>query len=125
VATRLRRDSLRSASPKDIAVLILESEDGLPRIERQVLAEIASQIEEGNATRAFSGFVITGTEQAFAVGADISEIARLTPSEAHDFSREGQRVMRLVVSRSCRPLLWMRWLDPLRLCMDTNYGTSS
>jgi enoyl-CoA hydratase len=96
VATRLRRDSLRSASPKDIAVLILESEDGLPRIERQVLAEIASQIEEGNATRAFSGFVITGTEQAFAVGADISEIARLTPSEAHDFSREGQRVMRLV-----------------------------
>ena len=104
MATRLRRSYLRSTQQSEIVVLALESEDGLPRVERQILAEIASQIEQLAATRAFSGCVITGTEQAFAVGADIAELARLTPVEAHEFSREGQRVMRLV-ERSRVPVI--------------------
>jgi enoyl-CoA hydratase len=40
-----------------------------------------------------AGCLITGTEKAFAVGADISELSRLTPAEAYEFSREGQRVL--------------------------------
>lgn len=95
MATRLRRSYLRSTPQNEIIVLTLESEDGLPRIEGRVLAELASQVEELATTRAVAGCVITGTERAFAVGADIAELARLTPADAYEFSREG-RVMRLV-----------------------------
>jgi enoyl-CoA hydratase len=98
------RTRLRCTPRERLLVLILESEDGLPRIERRVLAEIASAIEEVNATRAFSACVITGTERAFAVGAEISEIARLTAADAHEFSQEGQRVMR-IIERSRVPVV--------------------
>lgn len=104
MATRLRRNYLRSTQQNEIVVLTLESGDGLPRIERRVLAEIASQIEQLAVAHAFSGCVITGTERAFAVGADIGELARLTPAEAYEFAREGQRVMRLV-ERSRVPVI--------------------
>jgi enoyl-CoA hydratase len=36
--------------------------------------------------------VFTGTADAFASGADISELARLDPSQAHEFSRRGQQL---------------------------------
>ena len=104
MATRLRRSYLRSTQQNEIVVLTLASDDELPRIERRVLAEIASHIEQLAATRAVSGCVITGTERAFAVGADIGELAGLTPAEAHEFSREGKRVMRLV-ERSRVPVI--------------------
>lgn len=104
MATRLRRSYLRSTQQNEIVVLTLASDDELPRIERRVLAEIASHIEQLASNRAVAGCVITGTERAFAVGADIGELARLTPAEAHEFSREGQRVMRLV-ERSRVPVI--------------------
>ena len=77
----------------------LESDDGLPRLERGVLAGIDSQIRALAAAGEFDGCVgcvITGMERAFAVGAEIGELARLTPGEAHEFSREGQSVMRAI-----------------------------
>ena len=77
----------------------LESDDDLPRIERGILAEIESQVAQAArmaAVREYVGCVISGTERAFAVGAEISEIGRLTPAEAYEFSRQGQRVMRAI-----------------------------
>ena len=87
---------LRSTSQGRLHILKLESEDGLPRIERRVLAELGSEIEKLATTRRVTGCIIAGTERAFAVGADISELERLTPAEAHEFSREGQRVLRAI-----------------------------
>jgi enoyl-CoA hydratase len=95
---------LRSTSQGRLHILKLESEDGLPRIERRVLAELGSEIENLATTRHVTGCVIAGTERAFAVGADISELARLTPAEAHEFSREGQRVLR-AIERSRVPIV--------------------
>jgi enoyl-CoA hydratase/carnithine racemase len=95
---------LRSTSQDRLLILTLESAVGLPRIERRVLAEIACEMEKLAAATAFSRCVITGTERAFAVGAEISELGRLTAAEAHEFSREGQRVMRLV-ERSRVPVI--------------------
>lgn len=88
--------SLRCTVRERVLVLTLESDDGLPRIQRQILKEIGWRVEQLGSTREFSGCVIGGTERAFAVGADIAELARLTPAEAYEFSREGQRVMRLI-----------------------------
>ena len=95
---------LRSTSQGNLLILRLESEDDLPRIERTVLAEIDSQMTRLAATREFASCLITGTERAFAVGAEISAIARLTPVEAYKFSREGQRVLR-AMERSRVPIM--------------------
>ena len=51
-----------------------------------------------------SGIVITGTEKAFAAGAEISELASLTPLAAHEFSLFGQQVM-TQIERSPKPVI--------------------
>ena len=95
---------LRFTSQGKLLILRLESEDDLPRIERGILAEIDSQVARVAASRTCAGCVITGTERAFAVGAEIGEITRLTPMEAYEFSRAGQRVMR-AIERSRVPMV--------------------
>jgi len=52
----------------------------------------------------FSAAVITGGEVAFAAGAEIAEIARLTPTQAFEFSRRGQQVLGALAS-SAKPVV--------------------
>ncbi len=87
-----------------ILLITLESDDGFPRLERGILAEIEAQIVQLAEQRELAGAVISGTARAFAVGAEISEIANLTPAAAFEFSRCGQRVMR-AVANSTKPIL--------------------
>jgi enoyl-CoA hydratase len=87
-----------------ILLLTLESDDGFPRLERRILAEIEAQIVKLSEQREPAGAVITGTERAFAVGAEISELANLTPASAFEFARYGQRVMR-AVANSPKPVV--------------------
>jgi enoyl-CoA hydratase len=87
-----------------ILLLTLESDDGFPRLERRILAEIEAQIVKLSEQRELAGAVITGTERAFAVGAEISELASLTPALAFEFSRYGQSVMR-AVANSPKPVI--------------------
>jgi enoyl-CoA hydratase len=97
--------SLLSAAQHDgILVLTLGSDDGFPRLERRILAKIEEQIAQLSEQRELAGAVITGTERAFAVGAEISELASLTPALAFEFSRYGQSVMR-VVANSPKPVV--------------------
>ncbi len=93
------------AAPHDgILFLTLDSDDGPPRLTRTLLAELGSQIERLASTPEFVGCVITGSEKAFAVGADVNELAGLSPAEAFDFSREGQRVFR-AIEKSPKPVV--------------------
>ena len=95
---------LSVARHDDVLLLTLESVDGFPRLERGILAEIEAQIVQLAQQRELAGAVITGTERAFAVGAEISEIANLTAAAAFEFYRCGQRVMRAVVN-SPKPIV--------------------
>ena len=96
------------ATPNDgVLILTLESDDGLPRLERRVLGELRREIE-GLAARGFSGCVITGSKTAFAAGAEIGELARLTPDQAHEFSREGQAAFRAIERSSRRVIAAIR-----------------
>jgi enoyl-CoA hydratase len=88
----------------DVLLLTLESEDGFPRLERQILTEIEAQILKLAENREVVGAVITGTERAFAVGAEILEIANLTPASAFEFSSYGQSVMR-AIAHSPKPII--------------------
>jgi enoyl-CoA hydratase len=93
------------AAPHDgILLLTLESEDGLSRLDRGLLGELGTQVEGLAAAPEFVGCVITGSDRAFAVGADVNELARLSPAEAFEFSREGQRVFR-AIERSPKPIV--------------------
>jgi enoyl-CoA hydratase len=87
---------LLSESHGGVLFLTLDNEDGLPRLERGVRRQLESEIARLGAERAFAASIITGSERAFAVGADIGELARLTAAEAFEFSREGQRVFQAI-----------------------------
>lgn len=92
-------------APHDgILFLTLDGGDGLPRLTRSLLAELGLQIERLAATPEFVGCVITGSEEAFAVGADVNELARLSPAEAFEFSRAGQRAFR-AIEQSPKPIV--------------------
>lgn len=88
----------------NILLLTLDNEDGYPRLERIILTELVAGIFQLASAREFVGAVITGTDRAFAAGAEITEIARLTPAEAHEFARHGQSVMR-AIERSPKPII--------------------
>jgi enoyl-CoA hydratase len=95
---------LGSAVEDRVLLLTFDHGDGLPRIDRRVLAEIEGEFRRLARERRLNGCVLTGTERAFAVGANISEIAKLTPAEAHEFSRQGQRTCR-AIERSTAPVI--------------------
>jgi enoyl-CoA hydratase len=94
---------LSAARHEGILLLILESDDGFPRLERRILAEIEAQVAKLAGTHELAGAVITGTERAFA-GAEISELANLTPASAFEFARYGQSVMQ-TVANSPKPIV--------------------
>jgi enoyl-CoA hydratase len=58
-----------------------------------VLAAIEQAIAHLQASKELSGAVFTGTARAFASGAEIAELSRLTPVKAHEFARGGQRLL--------------------------------
>jgi enoyl-CoA hydratase len=87
-----------------ILLLTLESDDGFPRLEKSILAAIEAQAAKLAGTHELAGAVITGSERAFAVGAEISELANLTPTSAVEFARRGQSVMR-AVANSPKPII--------------------
>jgi enoyl-CoA hydratase len=88
----------------EVLLLTLDSDDGFPRIERAVLADLARQLDALAREPELTGCVIGGSERAFAAGAEIAELARLTPSEAYEFSRAGQDAFRRI-ERSGKPVI--------------------
>jgi enoyl-CoA hydratase len=95
---------LAATQSNSVLFLALESDEGYPRLERRILAEIAEQMDRLARARDVVGAVITGTERAFATGAEISELAKLTPSEAFKFAQFGQSVMN-GIAKSPRPVI--------------------
>ncbi len=81
---------------EDILLLTLDGDDGYPRLERAVLAAIEGEMRRLSDERALVGCVITGSERAFAAGAEISELAALGREEGFAFARRGQRAMNAV-----------------------------
>jgi enoyl-CoA hydratase len=97
VATRLV-----SKIQHDILLVTLESDDGYPRLERAVLDVLESEMVRLGDGSGLVGCVITGSERAFAAGAEISELAELGRSGGFAFARRGQRAMNAVAnSRKC------------------------
>lgn len=95
---------LSATACEDVLLLTLESDDGYPRLERAVMTALASEMTRLAETVEFGGTVITGSERAFAVGADIAELSQLQRTQGFEFSRRGQEVM-ATVARSRKPVV--------------------
>ncbi|SHJ05043.1 enoyl-CoA hydratase [Wenxinia saemankumensis] len=61
-----------------IATITLNRPDALNALNRQLLSEVGQALEEADASDKVRCIILTGSEKAFAAGADITEMADLT-----------------------------------------------
>ena len=66
----------------------------------EVLESLERIIDDGLASASVEKIVFTGTGNAFASGADLREIAALTPENAKEFSLRGQRLIAKIADAS-------------------------
>jgi enoyl-CoA hydratase len=95
---------LVATTREDILLLTLDDDDGYPRLERTVIAAVVNEMTRLAETVEFAGAVITGSERAFAVGADIAELSELQGTQGFEFSRHGQQVL-AIIARSRKPVV--------------------
>lgn len=95
---------LSASAREDVLLLTLESDDGYPRLRSAVMNALADEMRRLLGSPEFVGAVITGSERAFAVGADIAELAEVPAGEGFEFSRRGQEVM-ASIARGPKPVV--------------------
>lgn len=96
--------TLRFAWLGNIVLLQLEDPSGYPRLGRALVEQLLLQLDALEQTSQLAGIVLTGTPEAFAVGANLSEVSALDPLEALRFSALGQRLMRRI-ERYAKPVV--------------------
>ena len=80
-----------------IRTLTINRPDKLNALNRETIGELTLAFEQARHDDAVRVVVLAGTgEKAFVAGADISELATLTPIEARERARQGQALMRKV-----------------------------
>jgi len=78
----------------DVAVLTINRPAVLNALNRQTVAELFQAVREIGMDDKVRGAIITGAgPKAFAAGADIKELALMTPIEAQALSRQGHALM--------------------------------
>lgn len=77
-----------------LVLLRLQSADRTNRLTRGCILDLTQAIRELG--RVPCPLIIVGNQKFFSAGADLSEIAALTGSEAYEFSQMGQALMNLV-----------------------------
>jgi len=81
----------------EIATVTLHRPQKLNALNAQAIAELASCFHEIAKAEDIRAVILTGAgERAFAAGADIQELAALTPALARETARRGQRLMSLI-----------------------------
>jgi enoyl-CoA hydratase len=82
-----------------IAILTIDRPKALNALNQATLAEIHRALQDAADDSAVHGVIVTGAgDKAFVAGADITEIASVSPQQAHVFTRHGQAVFDFVES---------------------------
>ena len=80
-----------------IRTVTVDRPEKLNALSREVLGELEAAFAEAGADPALRCLIVTGAgEKAFIAGADIGELARLTPLEGREHARQGQSVVGLL-----------------------------
>ncbi len=77
-----------------IATITMNRPDKLNAINDALMGALGKAIDQVRARDDIAGAVLTGAGRAFVAGADIAELQRKTPIEAHAMSRRGQALFR-------------------------------
>lgn len=89
--------SLRNLLIEDrdgIRLITLNRPDKLNALNRDTIGELQAAFDEAAGSDAVRVVILTGAgPKAFVAGADISEMSGLSPVQARDFSRHGQKLM--------------------------------
>jgi enoyl-CoA hydratase len=80
---------VRSERREAVALLTLNRPEQLNALSSRMLEALRGRVAELAADAALRAVVVTGAGRAFAAGADIAEMQRMTPLEAEAFSRLG------------------------------------
>lgn len=89
----------------EIAVVTIDRQDKLNALNADVVQELGEVVASLRDDDAVRGVIITGAgEKAFVAGADISELARMTPVSGVGVSRDGHRVF-TQIERFPKPVL--------------------
>jgi len=83
---------VRTESPEDgIRVITVDRPEKLNSLDAQVLEELTREVAAAESEETLRCLILTGAgEKAFIAGADIGELAKLTPIEGREHSRRGQ-----------------------------------
>lgn len=79
-----------------ITTIRLNRPDALNALNQQLMSELCDALEAADADERVRCIILTGSEKAFAAGADVNEMAELTFAEATGgnlFGKEGDRIM--------------------------------
>ena len=79
----------------DISLITLNRPDALNALNQQLLSELAQALEEADASKKVRAIVLTGSDKAFAAGADITEMADKSFVDMYMtnfFASEGDRI---------------------------------
>jgi enoyl-CoA hydratase len=76
-----------------VALLTLNRPDVLNALDRALLERLRDTVRSLRADAGLRALVLTGAGRAFAAGADIAEMRRMTPLEAEAFSRLGHETL--------------------------------
>ena len=90
---------LFEADASGIALITVNRPNKLNALSRQVVQELDDAFDQIASRSEIHGAIVTGAgEKAFVAGADINELAVLSPVEARDFAAWGQRSFRKLES---------------------------
>jgi enoyl-CoA hydratase len=92
---------LFEADAGGIALITVNRPDKLNALSGAVVAELQDAFERIENDPALRAVIVTGAGQkAFVAGADIREVAALSPAQAREFARRGQQAFRLLETSS-------------------------
>jgi enoyl-CoA hydratase/carnithine racemase len=84
-------DLIRSERKGAVALLTLNRPDTLNALDRAILLAFEAAVGEVAADASVRALIVTGEGRAFAAGADIEAMSKMSPAEAEAFSRLGHR----------------------------------
>ena len=85
-----------------IALLTLNRPEALNALNSDLLGELHAQLKQLEKEEDLRCLIVTGSgENAFAAGADISEMAEMDPDQAEEFSSCGQKVFTCLATFPC------------------------
>jgi len=89
--------NLLSTDRGGVRTITINRPDKLNALDRQTIGELQIAFEQARHDEAVRVVVLAGAgEKAFVAGADITELATLTPVQAQAFARAGQRMVRAI-----------------------------